>query len=68
MAGGVSCLFLFQALKLGDAARVVPLDRLSLVFGILFAALLLRERVGWQVLAGGGLMLLGALVIATARP
>jgi bacterial/archaeal transporter family protein len=63
---GVSSLFLYRALKLGDASRVVPLDRLSLVFAILLGSVFLKEKVGWQVLVGGGLMAVGALVIASA--
>jgi transporter family protein len=62
-----SYLFLFGALALGDAARVVPLDRLSLVLAILLGAVFLKEGVGWQVILGGVLMAAGAVVIATAR-
>jgi transporter family protein len=63
---GVSSLFLYRALKLGNASRVVPLDRLSLVFAILLGSVFLKEKVGWQVIVGGGLMAVGALVIAAA--
>ena len=63
---GVSSLLLYRALKLGNASRVVPLDRLSLVFAILLGWVFLREKVGWQVIAGGGLMAVGALFIASA--
>jgi transporter family protein len=63
---GVSSLLLYRALKLGNASRVVPLDRLSLVFTILLGAVFLREKVGWQVIVGGALMAVGALVIASA--
>jgi transporter family protein len=45
----------------------VPLDRLSLVFAILLGSVFLKEKVGWQVLVGGGLMAVGALVIASAH-
>ena len=63
---GISSLFLYRALKLGNASRVVPLDRLSLVFAILLGSVFLKEKVGWQVIVGGGLMAVGALVIASA--
>jgi transporter family protein len=63
---GASSLLLYRALKLGNASRVVPLDRLSLVFAILLGSVFLREKVGWQVIVGGGLMAVGALVIASA--
>jgi len=63
---GVSSLLLYRALKLGNTSRVVPLDRLSLVFAILLGSVFLKEKVGWQVIVGGGLMAVGALVIASA--
>jgi transporter family protein len=63
---GAATLLLFRALKLAGASRVVPLDRLSLVFAIILGAAFLKERVGWQVIVGGTLMAVGALVIATA--
>jgi len=48
IATGLSWLCYFRALQLGEASRVAPVDKLSVVFAILFAALLLREKVGWQ--------------------
>ena len=69
MAGVATCvssLLLYHALKLGHASRVVPLDRLSLVFAILLGSVFLKEKVGWQAIVGGGLMAVGALVIASA--
>jgi bacterial/archaeal transporter family protein len=64
---GVSSLLLYRALKLGHASRVVPLDRLSLVFAILLGGVFLKEKVDWQVMVGGGLMAVGALIIALAH-
>src|SRR5689334_9789232 len=49
---GASWLFYFYALKMGPASKVAPIDRLSLVFTIILAAIFLKERVGWQVAAG----------------
>lgn len=63
----VSSLFTFRALKLGDASQVNPLERLSLVFAILFAALFLKEKITWQIIIGAALMAAGALVIALAK-
>ena len=70
-AGVITCLsslFTFRALKLGDASRVSPLERISLVFAIVFAVIFLKERVNWQVIAGAVLMAVGALLIAIAAP
>jgi transporter family protein len=63
----LSSLFSFRALKLGDAARVASLDKVSLVFSIVLAAVFLKEKVNWQVIAGAVLMAIGAVVIAMAR-
>jgi uncharacterized membrane protein len=39
-------------------------DKLSVVFAILFAAALLREKVGWQQWLGGSFIVVGAVVLA----
>jgi len=62
-ATGLSWLCYFQALKLGEASRVAPLDKLSVVFVAVLAALFLGERLdlkGWVGVAmiGGGAALL----------
>lgn len=62
-----SSLLTFRALKLGDASAVSPVERLSLVFAILFAAFFLKERITWQVVAGAVLMAAGAIIIALAK-
>ncbi len=62
-----SSFVLFKALKLGSASRVVPLDRLSLVFGIALAAVFLKERLTGQVVAGAALMTAGAVLITMAK-
>ena len=64
LATGLSWLCYFRALQLGPASRVVPVDKLSVVFAILLAALLLHEKLGWQHWIGGSLIVLGALILA----
>ena len=70
IAGVVSCaafLCYFGAFSAGgDSSRVQPVDRLSLVFAIILAALFLREKASGAVIAGAALMAVGALVIAFA--
>ncbi len=63
---GLSSLFTFAALKLGDASKVSPLDKVSLVFSILLAVLFLKEKINWLTLTGAGLMVAGAIFIAVA--
>lgn len=61
---GLSWLFYFRALQIGDASKVVPIDKLSLVLTVVFAALLLKEKVNVYTWIGVCVMTLGALVIA----
>lgn len=63
----LSSLFTFRALKLGEASAVNPLERLSLVFAITFAAIFLKEKITWQVAVGALLMVGGALLIALSK-
>ena len=64
VATGLSWLCYFRALQLGEASRVAPVDKLSVVFAILFAAVLLREKVGWQQWVGGSFVVVGAVILA----
>ncbi len=64
MATGLSWLCYFRALQLGQASRVAPVDKLSVVFAIALAALLLHERLTWQHWVGGSLIVAGAIVMA----
>lgn len=67
VATGASWLFYFYALKVGEASKVVPIDKLSLVLTIVFAAFLLKEKITLQVAAGAILMTIGTLLIAYAK-
>ena len=64
LATGLSWLCYFRALQLGEASRVAPVDKLSVVFAIALAALCLGEKLSWHQWVGGGLMVAGAVVIA----
>jgi transporter family protein len=64
IAGALSWLFYFGALKLGDASRVAPIDRLSIVFVVILAALVLGEHVTPKIAAGVSLMVVGAILVA----
>ena len=64
LATGLSWLCYFRALQLGEASRVAPVDKLSVVFAIAFAAIFLREPLTWQHWVGGALIVGGSLVIA----
>ena len=64
LATGLSWLCYFRALQLGPASRVAPLDKLSVPLVMLFAWLLLGERLNAAAIAGGLLITAGAMVIA----
>jgi transporter family protein len=62
VATGVSWLAYFRALQMAPASWVTPIDKLSLPFTILLAAIWLREPLTWGVAAGVTLMVIGALL------
>ena len=63
VAGAVSWVFYFLALKYGFAGKVAAIDRLSIIFVIILAALFLGEGFGWKVALGSALMASGAILI-----
>jgi transporter family protein len=66
LATGASWICYFRALKLGNASQVAPIDKLSVVFVAILAALLLGERLSMQGWAGVVLIAAGAVVLAAA--
>jgi transporter family protein len=62
IATGISWMAYFKALSLAPAVRVAPIDKLSLVFTLILAWLLLGESLSWQALLGEGLMIAGAML------
>lgn len=66
LAGAASWLCYFLALQLGQAAPVAALDRLSLVFTVLLAALMLGEALTPLRLLGAVLVVIGVLCISSS--
>jgi transporter family protein len=64
LATGASWVCYFRALKLGDAARVAPLDKLSVVLVAVFGVLFLGEQLTLPGWLGIGLIALGAMLVA----
>src|SRR6476660_584447 len=64
VATGASWLCYFRALKLGDAARVAPIDKLSVVLVALFGVVFLSERLSGVNWAGVAFMGVGAVLVA----
>jgi transporter family protein len=63
LATGLSWLCYFRALQLGPASRVAPLDKLSVPLVMIFAVLLLGEKMTAPALLGGILITAGAIVM-----
>ena len=63
VAAGLSWLCYYRALQLGEASKVMPVDKLSLVMGIILAFVVLKEPVTPKVLIGAGLITAGAIVL-----
>lgn len=64
LAGAMSWLFYFLALKNGPATGVVALDRLSIIFVVIFALVFLGEKITWQSGLGAILIMIGAVLIS----
>ncbi len=63
ISGALSWLFYFFALRFGPATGVAALDRLSVVFVLILAALFLGEQLTWKTGVGGLLITAGALLM-----
>jgi transporter family protein len=66
LATGLSWICYFRALQLGPASRVAPLDKLSVPLVMIFACLLLGEKLTPGAIAGGLLITAGAIVMVLA--
>lgn len=66
-ATGMSWLFYFKALQMGNASQVAPIDKLSLVITVILAFIILHEKVTPMVIAGVALMSIGALLVALGK-
>ena len=64
LATGASWVCYFRALKLGDASRVAPIDKLSVVMVALIGVFLLGERLSALGWAGISLISVGAILVA----
>ena len=63
IATGLSWLFYFKALQLGDVSKVAAIDKLSVALTIFLAILLLNEPVDLKTIVGGLLITCGSLAL-----
>jgi transporter family protein len=64
LATGASWICYFRALKLGNAAQVAPIDKLSVVLVAIFSVAFLGERLSPQNWTGIALIACGAILVA----
>lgn len=64
LATGASWLFYYKALQSGDVTKVVPIDKLSVIFTLVFAFVFLHEKFDIKSLIGCILIGAGTLVMA----
>lgn len=63
LATGASWLCYYKALQIGEASKVVPIDKLSVVFTLVLAALILHEQFTLKSAVGCALIGLGTLLM-----
>ncbi|MBO0334235.1 EamA family transporter [Sneathiella sp. CAU 1612] len=66
LATGASWLCYFRALQIGKASQVAPIDKLSVVFVAIIAALFLGENLSGPAWLGVGLVASGAILISVS--
>lgn len=62
-ATGLSWLFYYKALQIGDASKVVPIDKFSVVISMVLAFLVLGEAVSTKTVLGGLFITIGTFVL-----
>ncbi len=64
VAGALSWLFYFLAIQNGNVSQVAPIDKLSVVFAVILAAIIFGESVSLVAAGGVALIAIGALMVA----
>jgi transporter family protein len=67
LATGLSWMFYYRALQLGEVSKVAPLDKLSVALAIILAFIFLGEKPTVGSVVGGGLVVVGALVLVFVK-
>jgi transporter family protein len=64
LATGASWICYYRALKLGDAARVAPIDKMSVILVAIFGVMFLGERLSGRNWVGVAMIGVGAVLVA----
>ncbi|NMA82808.1 MAG: EamA family transporter [Epulopiscium sp.] len=62
-ATGFSWLFYYKALQIGEASKVIPVDKFSVVISMIFAFVILKEAVTAKTIIGGIFITIGTFVL-----
>jgi transporter family protein len=63
LATGLSWLCYYKALQMGEASKVIPIDKSSVVLGMILAFVVLKETITVKAVIGGSLIAIGTFVL-----
>jgi len=63
ITAGLSWVFYFRAVKLGDVGQVALIDKGSIVITVLLSLLIFHEEFTWKLAVGGALIVAGLLIL-----
>lgn len=63
IATGLSWLFYFKAIQIGDLSKIAPIDKLSLVLTMILSFIIFKESITLPLLLGAGLIVGGVIVL-----
>ncbi|MCL2496978.1 MAG: EamA family transporter [Clostridiales bacterium] len=62
-ATGLSWLFYYKAIQIGEASKVIPIDKFSVVIGMILAFFILGEAIDKKTVAGGLFITIGTIIL-----
>lgn len=63
IATGLSWLFYYKALQIGEASKVVPIDKFSVVISMILAFVILKETANIKTIVGGIFITIGTFIM-----
>lgn len=64
LATGLSWLFYYKAIQIGQVTKVIAIDKLSIIITVVMAFFILNERLTVKTIGGGILIFIGTLLMA----
>ena len=63
IATGLSWIFYYRAIQIGEVSKVMPMDKFSLVFGMIMAFIVLKETITIKTIIGGVFIIVGTIIL-----